>query len=144
MGSHDLFGHFKHKLWLKEGLEVKLTVWLSTIKSQESPQFPCMQVASHIPLEFFWWGIQLCFRPHFNQRFAHKIMGLQSHESPNFENFGTPTWESLEKMSFGCWSRGQAQKYTIRGKVVVSPKFGPWWVLRVWSCPWLVPAPKVL
>jgi hypothetical protein len=27
MGSHDPFGHFKHKLWPKEGLGVKLTNW---------------------------------------------------------------------------------------------------------------------
>jgi hypothetical protein len=26
MGSHDPFGHLKHKLWPKEGLEVKLAV----------------------------------------------------------------------------------------------------------------------
>jgi hypothetical protein len=32
----------------------------------------------------------------------------------------------------------------IRGKVVASPKSGPWWVLWVWVCPWLVLAPKVL
>jgi hypothetical protein len=35
-------------------------------------------------------------------------------------------------------------KYTIRGKVVASPKFGPWWVLWVWICPWFVLALKVL
>jgi hypothetical protein len=33
-------------------------------------------------------------------------------------------------------------KYTIRGKVVASPKFGPWWVLWICVCPWLVRAPK--
>jgi hypothetical protein len=29
-------------------------------------------------------------------------------------------------------------------KVVASPKSGPWWVLWVRGCPWLVLAPKVL
>jgi len=33
-------------------------------------------------------------------------------------------------------------KYTIRGKVVASPKSRPWWVLWVCVCPWLVRAPK--
>jgi hypothetical protein len=33
-------------------------------------------------------------------------------------------------------------KYTIRGKVVASPKSGPWWVLWICVCPWLVRAPK--
>jgi hypothetical protein len=26
VSSHDPFGHFKHKLWPKEGLRVKLTI----------------------------------------------------------------------------------------------------------------------
>ncbi len=26
MGSHDPFGHLKHKLWSKEGLGVELTI----------------------------------------------------------------------------------------------------------------------
>jgi hypothetical protein len=32
-------------------------------------------------------------------------MGRQSWESPNFGNFGTPTWESQDKKSFGCGPR---------------------------------------
>jgi hypothetical protein len=39
VGSHDSFGHFKHKLWPKEGPSVKLVIWLPTTKSQESPKF---------------------------------------------------------------------------------------------------------
>jgi hypothetical protein len=35
-----------------------------------------------------------------------------------------------------------ATKYIIRGKVVASFKFGPWWVLWVRSCPWFIRAPK--
>jgi hypothetical protein len=45
--------------------------------------------------------LQLCLRHHLNQRFAHKVMGLQSYKSPNFRNFKTPTWESQDKMTFG-------------------------------------------
>ncbi len=33
-------------------------------------------------------------------------------------------------------------KYTIRGKVVASPESGPWWVLWLCVCSWLVHAPK--
>jgi hypothetical protein len=29
------------------------------------------------------------------------------------------------------WASWRGTKYTIRGKVVASPKFGPWWVLWV-------------
>jgi len=39
IGSHDSFGYLKYKLWPKEGSEVKLTIWLLTIKSWELPQF---------------------------------------------------------------------------------------------------------
>jgi hypothetical protein len=35
-------------------------------------------------------------------------------------------------------------KYTIWGKVVASPKSGPWWILWVRGRPWLFLAPKVL
>jgi len=33
-------------------------------------------------------------------------------------------------------------EYTIRGKVVASPKSGSWWILWVRICPWLILAPK--
>jgi hypothetical protein len=36
MGSHDSFGHLKHKLWPKERSGVKLALWLLTTKSWES------------------------------------------------------------------------------------------------------------
>jgi hypothetical protein len=90
MGSHDPFEWSKHKLWPKERLGVKLAVWLLTIKSQKSPWFPWVKVACHILLESCRWGLQLCFKPHFNQRFAQKCIGLQSCISPNFENFEIP------------------------------------------------------
>jgi hypothetical protein len=51
MGLHDPFGHLKHKLWPKEGPEVKLAISLPTTKSQESPQFPYVQVACNISLK---------------------------------------------------------------------------------------------
>ncbi len=53
--------NWKHKLWPKEGLGVKLPIWLPTIKSQESPRFPCFQVACHISLESSWRGLQFFF-----------------------------------------------------------------------------------
>jgi hypothetical protein len=42
------------------------------------------------------------------------------------------------------WASWRGIEYTIRGKVVASPKSRPWRVLWVWVCPWLVLAPKVL
>jgi hypothetical protein len=84
MGLHGPFGHLKHKLWPKERLGVKLAIWFPIIKSQESTQFPCVQVACNIPLKSSQRGLQLCFRPHLNQMSTHKVMGPQSCRSPNF------------------------------------------------------------
>jgi hypothetical protein len=102
IGLHDPFEHPKHKLWPKEGAGVKLAIWLLTIKSQESPWFPCIQVACDIPLESSWQGLQLFFRLHFNRRFACKVMGSQSWWSPNWE--------------FGCGPRGEAHSILKRGR----------------------------
>ncbi len=103
MGLHDSFDHLKHKLWPKERSGVKLAIWLLTIKSQESTQFPCMERSR--------WRLQLCFRPHLKWSYTHKVMGPLSYESLNFGNFGTPIWESRDKMSFGCGPRGEAWVY---------------------------------
>jgi len=102
MGLHDPFEYLKPKLWPKEGPEVKLTIQLPTTKSWESPRFPFVQVVCHILLESFRRGLQLCFRLHFNRKSAHKVMGLQSCKSLNFE-------KSWDKTPFGCWPCGQAQ-----------------------------------
>jgi hypothetical protein len=86
MGSHDPFGHLKHKLWPKERSGVKLPIWLPTIKSQESTRFPWMQVACDILLESSWQGLHVFFRPHCNRRSAHKVMGPGSRGSPSCGN----------------------------------------------------------
>jgi hypothetical protein len=41
------------------------------------------------------------------------------------------------------WASWKGTEY-IRGKVVASSKSGPWWVLWIQVCPWLVLAPKAL
>jgi hypothetical protein len=38
-------------------------------------------------------------------------MNSQSFESPNQDNFGTPFWESQEKMPFGCRCGGKHREY---------------------------------
>jgi hypothetical protein len=42
------------------------------------------------------------------------------------------------------WTSWRGIEYTSRGKVVASPKSGPWWVLWIQVCSWLVLALKVL
>ncbi len=109
IGSHCSFRHLKHKLWEKERSGIKLAVWLSTIKSRESTQFPCVQATCDLPLESSRRGLQLCFKLHRDQRSAQEVMCLQSHGNPSWCNFGTPSWESRDKKPFGCGPREEVQ-----------------------------------
>jgi hypothetical protein len=143
MGSHDPFGYSKHKLWQKEGPKIKLSIWFLTTKSWKSPRCPCVEVTCQISLKSFWRRLQLYFKPHLNQSFAHKVMGFQSCESPNFGNFGTPNLRVPRQNDIWVLASWPCTKNTIKGKVVASPKSEPWWVLWVYVCPWLVVAPKV-
>jgi hypothetical protein len=38
-------------------------------------------------------GLQFCFRPHLDLKSIRKVTKLQSYGSPNWRNFGTPTWK---------------------------------------------------
>ncbi len=42
------------------------------------------------------------FGPHFNQRSAQEVMGVQSGESLNLGNFKTPDLGIRGKITFGC------------------------------------------
>ncbi len=115
----------------KKGPGVELPVWLPTRKSQESTQFTWLQTTWHIPLESSRRELQLCFRPHFDPRSAREVMRLQSPGSPGWRDFGTPMRESWERKAIWMWAPWRGAEYTIRGKVVTSPKSGLWWVLCV-------------
>ncbi len=70
--------------------------------------------------------LQLCFRLHLDQRSARKVMGFQSFGSLDWRDFGTPTRESWERKTIWMLAPWRGQEYTIKGKVVASPKFEPW------------------
>jgi len=129
-GSHDPFEHSKHKLWQKKRSRVKLTIWLSTTKSQESPWLLCCR-----------WRAKYCWKAlNDGYNFALNFTSIKG--------LHTKLW--APKVT---WVLGQndiwvhvlcsSTEYTIRGKVVAFPKFGMWWVLWVRVCPWLIRAPKV-
>jgi hypothetical protein len=90
VGSHDPFGHLKHKLWWKEGPGVKLVVWFPTTKSRESTQFPCVQVSCNILLKISWQGLQLCFIPHLNWRLHTKLWDPKVAGVPTLAISGLP------------------------------------------------------
>jgi hypothetical protein len=60
----------------------------------------------------------------------------------------TKSWDSIlgvpGQKAIRMWVRRSNAENIIWGKVVASPEFGPWWVLWVQGCPWLVLALKVL
>jgi hypothetical protein len=51
-------------------------------------------------------------------------MSLQNHESPNFENFGTPNFGVLGQNDIWVYTPWLNIKNIIRGKVMASPKLG--------------------
>jgi len=46
-------------------------------------------------------------------------MNAQSHGNPNWDSFGTPLWESREKVPFGCKCDGETQIILYGGR---------WWL----------------
>jgi hypothetical protein len=141
MSLHWSFGHLQPKLWAKEGPRVKLAVWLPTTKSRESISFRRLQMECYGALERSRGELQLCFRPHFNRRLKPGVVSVQSIESPTQDSFGTPPWESREKVPFGCGSHGVTQRILYGGRWWLPPSLGRG-ESCVLKCPWLVPIPK--
>ncbi len=119
MASHESFGHLQHKLWSKEGPGVKLAVWLSTTKSQESTRSQCMQMECNTSFESSRGELQIWFRPRPDLNSGREVMNAQSPKSSNRDSFGTPFRESREKEPFGC-KCGEKLQIILYG--------GRWWL----------------
>jgi hypothetical protein len=118
MALHEPFGHLQHKLWQKEGSGVKLAVWLLTTKSRESTRPRCVQVECDTLLESSQRKLQVCFKPHPNQRSEQRVMNSQSFDSPNRDNW---PWD---KKPFGCGCRGVTQRILYGGRWWLPPSLG--------------------
>jgi hypothetical protein len=68
--------------------------------------------------------LQDCFRIHPNPRSEQEVMDAQSPRSPNRDNFGTPPWESREKVPFGYNLRGELQRILYGGRWWLPPGSG--------------------
>jgi hypothetical protein len=134
MGSHDPFGHLKHKLWQFDSRPLKVR--------------NCPDV-----LVFRW---RATYVGKLSTR-ATTLLEISSQLEVCKESYGPPklqesqVWEFQDshlgvskQNAIWMWASWRGTKYTIRGKVVASPKFGSWWILWVRVCSWLVLAPKVL
>jgi hypothetical protein len=107
MGLQDPFRNLKHKLWPKEGSGIA--------------RFPCVQVACQILLERFRQGLQVCLD-------LISIEGLHA-KLWAFKVVGVPTLGIsglLGQNDIWVLVLWPSTEYTTRGKVVASPKFGPW------------------
>jgi hypothetical protein len=143
MDSHDPLGYLKHKYGQKKGQEsVKLPIWLPTTKNQKSPWFLYVQVACHIPLESSPQGLQLWFRIILIKG-VHTILWVSKvAKVPILRISGLPLGVPRQNDIWVpvLWP---GLKYTMKGKVVASPKSRPWWVLWVHVCSWFICAPKM-
>ncbi len=92
MGLHDTFGYLKHKLWPKEGLRIKLTT-----KNQESSQIFVRR----------WHGT---YRGKALNKGYNFILDLTSIKGLHTKLWAPKSRESHDKLTFGCWHHGQAQR----------------------------------
>jgi hypothetical protein len=111
MASHWSFGHLQPKLWAKEGLGVKLAVWLLTTKSRESTSSRHLQMECDGALESSWGELQLWFRPHSNRRSELGVVSVQSPESPTRDNFRTPPWSPGKMCHSDVAPAGSCREY---------------------------------
>jgi hypothetical protein len=139
MGSHHPFGHLKHKLWPKERPRVKLAIWLLTTKSRDSTRFLCVQATYDISLERSQQRLQLCIRPHCNQRSAQEVMRPQSRGSPNCYNSKSPGTKNHLDVA-----PAERRRVYYKGEGGGFPQVWAMVSLVCPGCPWFVLAPKVL
>jgi hypothetical protein len=69
--------------------------------------------------------LQVWFRPRPDRRSGQEVMIVQSPGSPNRDNFGTPLWESREKVPFRCSLCERTQRILYGGR---------WWLLPSLGC----------
>jgi len=73
---------------------------------------------SHV-IEKLLMKLQVCLKPHLNQKSTQEVMGPQSSKSPNFENFRTPNLGVLRQNDIWVHAPWLCTKNTIRGR---------WWL----------------
>jgi hypothetical protein len=141
MESHDSFKYLQHKLWLKERLRIKVSIWLLTIKCWKSFWFTCVKEVCHMSLESFLRRLWFCYEPHLNQRSTQEIMGVQNGKVLIVKIARLPTRESREKRHLDVTSMACHKKY-YKGEGGGSPVSKAQWIFWICVCPWLVCAPK--
>jgi hypothetical protein len=106
-----------------------LVLWLNSIPwvMKHVKRFECCYLLICMTLCVGCRGVKFWFffKPCFNQKSTQEVIGIQSGESPNFENCGTFDLGVSGNMSFGLAPMANHKKnYKREGGA--SAKFGPW------------------
>ncbi len=130
MGSHDPFGHLKHKLWQKKRSGVELTIWLRLLKVENRLDFlVCRRHATR-----HWKALDEGYNFSLD---LISIWGLHTKLWPpkllesQFWQFRDSRSRVLGQKAIWMWASWVAIEYIIRGKVVASSKSGLWWVFWI-------------
>jgi hypothetical protein len=75
---------------------------------------------------------------------SHSEVCTQSYGPPKLQKSQFPNLGVLGQNDIWVLASWPNTENTIRGKVVASRKSGPWWILWICVCSWLVCAPRVL
>jgi hypothetical protein len=101
MPSHCSFKLDLHELWLKEGVGIKLVIWFPIIDPLKA-RSKCGSIwACYTLLELFLKDIK------YGPCILKTYLIWERYECQKFWDdksldFGTPTWKSQGKMTFGC------------------------------------------
>jgi hypothetical protein len=98
-------------------------------------------MACNIPLKRSQQELELWLKPHLNQSSAHKVMSPKVARIPTLGISGLPFESHRTKWHLGAGPMPVHRIYYKREGGGFS-KSGPWWILWVCVCPWLVHAPK--
>ncbi len=119
--SHCSFRHDLHELWSREGVGVKLGIWLPTINCLKARVKWAPIGVCYKTLKRYFWGLNI-LPSHSQNRFD-----WERYEHPKFwnnksHNFRTPIWESWGKVTFRCSSYGKTQNILLGREWCLLPK----------------------
>jgi hypothetical protein len=144
MGFHDPFGHLKHKLWPKEGSGVKLSnrqFNSRPLKVKNCPDFLACKWRATYHWKALEEGYNFALDLILIEGLHAKLWALNITESQLWE-FQDSHLGVLGQNDIWVLVLWPCIEYTLRGKVVASPKSRPCWVLWICVCLWLVYATK--
>ncbi len=114
MGSHCSFEYLKHKLWPKEGAGSRTTSL--TPDQKKSGIDPIYLAVDDVPHTVGKLSIR-----------ATILLQTALRSEVCSQSYGAPkSQESRERKAIWMWAPWRGAEYTIRGKVVASPKSEPW------------------